>query len=182
MTSRCLRLFALALAAPLVLSSCSASFSEAFSKTKPPPCPPIYILADAATITKFRPGSGRDLTDVELEAEITGYKGSCSYNEAGAEVEIQVGISVKRGPANTTRTGELSYFVAIPKFYPAPDAKAVFTVPVNFPVGMDLARVNDEDVVMRIPVKDKEIINNYEIYLGFQTTPDELDMNRRAKR
>lgn len=181
MTPRCLRLFALALAAPLALSGCT-SFSEAFSKTKPPPCPPIYILSDTATITKFRPGGGRDLTDVELEAEITGYKGSCSYNEKGAAVEIQVGMNVKRGPANTTRAGELSYFIAIPKFYPAPAAKAVFTVPINFPEGMDQARVNDEDVVMHIPVKDKDVVNNYEIYIGFQTSPDELEMNRRTKR
>lgn len=182
MTSRCLRLLTLALAAPIALAGCSTSFSEAFTKTKPPPCPPIYILSDTAKITKFRPGGGRDLTDVELEAEVIAYKGHCSYNDKGATVEIQVSFDVKRGPASVSRKGELTYFVAIPKFYPAPQAKAEFTVPVSFPEGMDQARVNDDDVVMQIPVKDKEIINNYEIYLGFQTSPEELEMNRRAKR
>ena len=54
-------------------------------------------------------------------------------------------------------------------------------MPVAFPEGMNHARVNDEDVVMHIPIHDKEIVNNYEIYLGFQTTPEELEANRRAK-
>ena len=181
MTSRCLRSIASALAASLVLSGCSG-LTQAVTKVKPPPCPPIYILSDASHITKFRPGKGRDLTDVEMEAEVIAFKGTCSYDDKGATVEIQVSFDVKRGPAGSSGKSELRYFVAIPKFFPAPEAKAEFTFPVAFPDGVNQARVNDEDVVMRIPVGDKDIINNYEIYLGFQTTPEELEMNRRAKR
>jgi hypothetical protein len=182
MTPRLARLMILALVAPLALSGCS-SFNLLDPKKKaPPPCPPIYILSDVAKLTKFRPGQGRDLTDVELEAEIIAFKGNCSYNEKGAEIEIQVGFDVKRGPASTAREAELSYFVAIPKFYPAPEAKAVFTVPVVFPVGNDQARTTDSDVFMSIPVKNKDIINDYEIYLGFQVSPEELETIRRMKR
>lgn len=180
MTFRLARLMAFALAAPLALSGCSNGLLQ--PKKAPPPCPPIYILADAAKVTKFRPGTGIDLTDVELEAEIVAFKGNCSYDDKGAIVEIQVGFDVKRGPANASREAELTYFVAIPKFYPAPEAKAVFTVPVAFPPGMDQARTTDNDVVMRIPVKDKDVINDYEIYLGFQMSPQELENNRRLKR
>ena len=181
MTFRSARFLALALAAPLALAGCD-TLTQIATKTKPPPCPPIYILADAAKVTKFRPGSGRDLTDVVLEAEVIAYKGNCWYDEKGAVVEMQVSLAVKRGPAATGPDSELTYFVAIPKFYPSPEAKAEFTVPVKFPAGMNEARVNDDDVVMRFPVKDKEVINNYEIYLGFQETAEELEMNRRAKR
>lgn len=180
MTSRSVRLLALALAAPIALSGCD-TLTQLASKTKPPPCPPIYILSDTAKITKFRPGSGRDLTDVELEAEVVAYKGNCSYDDKGATVEVQVSFDVTRGPASTSRNTELTYFVAIPKFYPAPEAKAEFTFPISFPEGVDQARVNDEDVILHIPVKDREVINNYEIYLGFQATPEELERNRRAK-
>ena len=80
MTSRRFRLLALALAAPIALSGC-AGFTEALTKKKPPPCPPIYILSDASHITKYRPGTGRDLTDVDMEAEIIAYKGQCSYDD-----------------------------------------------------------------------------------------------------
>lgn len=177
MTSRVLRLVAAAIVAPIALSGCSV-----FQKKAPPPCPPVYILSDASHVTKFRPGPGRDLTDVEMEAEVIAFKGGCSYDDKGANVELQLSFMVKRGAAGRGRNFELSYFVAIPKFFPDPAAKGVFTVPVVFPEGVDQARVNDEDVTMAIPVKDKDVINNYEIYIGIQTTPEELELNRRSKR
>ncbi len=182
MPQRFPRLIALALMAPIALAGCEGFNLLDPKKKAPPPCPPIYILSDAAKVTKFRPGQGHDLTDVELEAEIVGFKGECSYGEKGALVEMRVSFDVTRGPASTSREAELSYFIAIPKFYPNPDAKAVFTVPVTFPAGMNQARTTDDDVVMRLPVKNKEIINDYEIYLGFQMSPEELEINRRTKR
>jgi hypothetical protein len=177
MTLRFARLAAAALAAPIVLSGCSV-----FQKKTLPPCPPIYILADASTLTKYRPGPGRDLTDVEAEAEIVGFKGNCSYDANGAEVTIQVSVDAKRGPANASRKATLPYFVAIPYFYPKPEAKAVFPLTVEFPEGVSDVRVTDEEVTLRIPVKDQEIIDKYEIFLGFQETEEELEHNRRLRR
>jgi len=162
---------------PLVLASCSV-----LQKQEVPPCPPVYILADAGKLTKFRPGPGRDLTDVEYEAEIQGYTGGCKYDEKGAIVDLQVSFALKRGPADTDRKAEFSYFTAIPHFYPAPEAKAVFPVTIDFPEGVNYVRFTDEEVVMRVPVKDKDVINKYEIYLGFQETAEELDRNRVGKK
>jgi hypothetical protein len=151
-------------------------------KDKAPPCPPVYILSDAAHITKFRSGAGRDLTDVEFEGEIVGYKGECSYDAKGAIVDLLVSFELKRGPAASGRTVDISYFVAIPKFYPIDEAKAVMAAQAVFPDGTETMRVTDDGVAMRIPVKDKELIDQYEIYLGFQTSSEELEMNRRMKR
>lgn len=162
---------------PLALASCSV-----FGKKEIPPCPPIYLLSDASKLTKFRPGSGRDLTDVEYEAEIVGYTGGCQYDEKGAIVDLQVSFALKRGPADTDHKADFSYFVAIPHFYPSPDAKAEFATSVTFPEGTNYVRYTDEEVVMRVPVKDKDIIQKYEIYLGFQETREELDRNRVGKK
>lgn len=162
---------------PLALASCSV-----FQKKEPPPCPPIYILADAGKLTKYRAGSGRDLTDVEYDAEILGYTGGCKYDEKGAIVDLQVSFALKRGPADTDHQAEFSYFVAIPHYYPAPDAKAEFLTTVTFPQGTNYVRYTDEEVVMRVPVKDKDVIGKYEIYLGFQETQEELDRNRAGKK
>ena len=179
-TRRIARLAFLVLVAPLVLSGCDA-MSRVKGKVAPP-CPPVYILSDTATITKYRAGGGHDLTDVEVEAEVVGFKGDCIYDDKGGEISLQLSFNVRRGPAAATRTVELTYFVAIPKFYPAPEAKGIFTFPITFPETADQLRVSDEEVVMRIPVKTKELIDKYEIYLGFQTSADELEMNRRTKR
>jgi hypothetical protein len=154
-----------------------------FSSKKPlPPCPPVLILSDAARITKFRPGPGRDLTDVESEAEIIAFTGGCTQDAKGITMDLQLGFDVKRGPAAQGRTTELTYFIAIPKFYPEEQAKAVFTLPVTFPAGVDQARVTDDQVTLRIPMQPKDTVDDYLIYLGFQTTPEELEMNRRLKR
>jgi len=165
------------LAMAVALSGCSA-----LTKSEPPPCPPVYILSDASHVTKFRPGSGRDLTDVEVEAEIVGFKGECGYDAKGANVDLSVSLEVRRGPAAVSREATLSYFVAIPKFYPAEEAKAVIAVPVVFCEGVESIRIADEGVRMQIPVKNRELIDQYEIYLGFQTTAEELELNRRTKR
>lgn len=163
------------LALPL-LASCSL-----LEKKVPPPCPPIYLLGDTATLTKYKPGKGRDLTDIEFSAEIQGYSGDCSYDEKGAMVEFQVTFNLTRGPADDDRKANFEYFLAVPLYYPAPSAKAVFPVEVTFPEGANYVRHTDESVVMRVPVKDKDVIQKYEIYLGFQTSADELEDNRKAR-
>jgi len=159
-----------------VLAGCAG-----LNAKEPPPCPPVYILGDTQHVTKYRLGAGRDLTDVELEAEVVGFKGECHYDGKGAIVDLGVSFDVKRGPAASGREAELTYFVAIPKFYPADSAKAVVTAPIRFPDGVESARINDEGVTLRIPVKNREVIDQYEIYIGFQLTPEQLDQNRKQR-
>ncbi len=174
------------LGAGIVLVAVSLALASCTTKKDPPACPPVYILSDTSKITKYRPGPGHDLTDVDVEAEIVGFHGECKYKakEGGGWdvlVDLQVAIEAKRGPANTTGKTDLSYFIAIPSFYPSPDAKAVFPLTIAFPQGLMTVRSVDEAVALKIPVKANELIDKYEVYLGFQTTPDELERNRRAK-
>ncbi|MBI5164752.1 MAG: hypothetical protein HY985_12725 [Magnetospirillum sp.] len=177
-----LPLAALLLVAP-TLTSCIGKPKE------PPPCPPVFILSDTSHITKFKSGPGRDLTDVEVEAEIVGYTGNCSYKAIkgrtdawDVEVELQISLEAKRGPANAARESNLSYFVAVPVFYPKPDAKADFDLTVPFPAGTDVVRHTDDPVTINIPVPADDIIDKYEVYIGFQTTVEQLERNRKAKR
>lgn len=175
MTVRAFRPFAAALGLALALGACTTD--------EPPPCPPIYILSDAKDVTKFRPGPGQDLTDIVAKAEIVGYHGSCSYKARGkdwdVDLELQVAVEAWRGPANTTRSADLTYFVAIPYFYPKDQAKAIFPLHVAFPAGSDQVRTVDEPLHLTIPVGSKDLISRYDIYLGFQTTPEELEHNRK---
>lgn len=175
-----LRSLSLAVLASFVLTGCGA-VDTIVNKKEPPPCPPVYILGDAGQVTKYRDGKGRDLTDVEAEVEVLGYNGACVYDEKGAEVEIQVRLGAKRGPADTDRKVSVEYFIAIPLYFPNPEAKAVFPVTIQFPEGANTVKYDDEPVVMRVPVKDGDTIQKYEIYIGIQTTPEELNRNRQAR-
>ena len=173
-------------ARPLVASLALLPLLAGCAKDKEiPPCPPVYILSDTSHVTHFRPGPGHDLTDVDIEAEIIGFHGECGFKpraEGGdVLVSLQVALDVKRGPANTSRKANLDYFVAIPTFFPQPQAKMVFPIAVEFPEGINEVRRVDEPVALTIPVKSHDVINNYEVYLGFQTTADELERNRATK-
>jgi len=169
----------------IALVAAAAAGCGPVGKKETPPCPPVYILPDAGHVTKYRAGPGRDYTDIEVQAEIVGYHGECLYKARGeawdVKVDLQVALEVKRGPANAARKSDLAYFVAMPMFFPKPEAKAEFPVTVTFPDNVDTVRHVDESVSLTIPMKSKDLIDKYEIYLGFQTTPEELERNRRSK-
>jgi hypothetical protein len=177
MTFRTFASSAALVAVTFALAGCSS-----LQKKEPPACPPVYVLGDASRVTKFKPGPGRDLTDVEVEAEIASFKGECGADDEGVRIELQVTVEARRGPADTDRKAELSYFLAIPAFFPAPEAKAVFPVAITFPEGDNTVRYTDEVVTLTIPVKAGEDADQYEVYVGFQTSQEELERNRKSRR
>ena len=61
-------------------------------------------------MTKFKPGPGRDITDILFEAEIVNFAGDCDYDEGQAEIELSVQIRVERGPANKGRDDRVRIF------------------------------------------------------------------------
>ena len=65
-------------------------------------CPRVAIVADAAYAEQFRPGPGRDLTDLASRAQIIRISGSCAYDEDGVTVTVTMPIAVERGPAPTS--------------------------------------------------------------------------------
>ncbi|CAN0370819.1 unnamed protein product, partial [Discosporangium mesarthrocarpum] len=143
-------------------------------------CPAVFILDDAKDLTKFKPGPGRDITDILFEAEIVNFVGDCDYDEGEAEIELSVQIRVERGPANKGRQVAFDYFAAIPKFSSHSEGKSVFTVTGEFE-GNRTRMLYQDDLTMTIPVRAPTDGAALEIVLGFQLTPEELKFNRSRK-
>ncbi len=142
---------------------------------EPVTCPEILILADAHRITQFRPG-GRDITDILAEGEITGYQGSCRNVDDAVEVTVALAFDIVRGPGNKDGQAAFSYFVAMPAFYPDPQAKAVLPVRVAFPENASSVRLVDEEVTLRVPLREGAPLP--EIFIGFQLGDAQLRYNR----
>jgi len=166
------------LTALLSLSAC-----KVFDKEEPPLCPRVSALADSVAVTKFRPGSGRDASDVTLKAEMTSFHGTCHYDFETRQMNIslELGIDAERRPAMTGRRADVAYYIAIPAFYPDPNAKQVLPVTLEFPSDSNQLHYVDSAVQISIPIADLKTLPRYEVFVGLQLTPDELTFNRQQK-
>jgi hypothetical protein len=171
------RAAALLVPVALLLSACSG---EMFQRTEERPCPPVLLESSTATLTQFRPGPGRDLTDVVMEAELAGYQGECQYDdETGVvTVDLALDINASLGPAATDRSQTLRYFVALPRFYPSERGKQVFETTLAFPDSMNRVRYVGEELSIEVPMDPNESALDYPIYIGFQLTQDQVEFNR----
>ena len=171
---------AVVLSGVAALSACSL-FGE---DELPPPCPEIAVLGDAASVTQFVEGPGRDLIDVLVEGDIADANGSCEYDvddETGIgtlAVEMVVSIELNRGPANRDRQADIGYFVAITDAERNILSKETFKATVPFPGNRNRLIWTDEPVYLGIPLKAKQTGKDFRIFLGLDVTRDELQFNR----
>ncbi len=151
----------------------------AINETQAPACPSVQTLAAADNVTKFRDGSGRDLTDVVMEAEIVGFDGFCETDieKRRVDVELIVTIDALRGPALREGSTELAYFVSVLDGDGEILRKPVFRTTFEFDGNVGRVRAQEE-LTLEIPVAPQFVGSDYDILLGFQLTGDERAYNQ----
>lgn len=157
-----------------------------FGKDVPSPCPRANILSDAASIVKYREGSGRDLTDVEFEGEITALSAKCEYvkDNSVIDMSVTVTIDVSRGQAlASSEERKVIYFVSIvDRLNQQILNKAQFEVPFKFPSGRNrLSTGGNEQISERINLRPGRNGIDYEVLVGFQLSEEQLRLNRRQR-
>jgi hypothetical protein len=172
----------------LILAGCeSAPDLNPWANKHPlPACPRIQLLKDTDTITAYRAGPGRDITDIRFEADLKGFAGECEYVGkdgvySAVNVTLKVAFDITRGPAEKGRTIDVAYFVAVPEFYPKPAGRQDFTARVSFPENRNSIRIIDEEVEISIPLSATRKGPGSKIYIGFQLTPDQIEFNRQKR-
>jgi hypothetical protein len=174
-----MRRFAAALAAVgaigLMLGGCSI-FRTKDNRT----CPVAGVLSDLDTVHEYRPGPGRDLTDLQFTAALGDVKGTCKYTAKGVDAEMTVVILGERGPALDRDTVEVEYFVAVT----GPDNrvlnKEVFRTTLSFAGGRNRTG-SGEELVETIPLPKGADGSLYRTEVGFQLTPEQVEINRRRR-
>lgn len=171
MSPKYLATVGLAAVAAMVFSGCS------FEPV--PPCPGIRIDTATSSLTEFKPGDGRDITDIKYQAEIVSFEGTCKFDDDGVEAVMDIDMIVAGGPAAQPGPIDLYYFVAIPRFFPDPVGKKVFTRSYRLPAGgARRERITESNVRIFVPLEDRLTAAGYDIYLGFQLTDEQLKYNR----
>lgn len=159
----------LGLVALPILASCA-------SEPENRPCPQAVVLADASRQTKFN-GQGRDLTDVIFEASIQTGSLVCEYDENELDVDLDVQVVAARGPANTDRFANISYFVAVARTDRTVLARESFDIAIPFPGNR--TRISAmEEIGQVITLAQGEDGSAYRIYVGLDLTREELEYNR----
>jgi hypothetical protein len=161
----------------LGLAACGSSDNAG----PPPPCPRIVTVADASHLTRFQ-GSGRDVKDVQFEAQIGELRSACVYivepdNKTRIETTLQAQTIASRGAAMVGDSAKFQYFVAIAKIGAGPLARRAFDVEIPLKGNETRAQSVDE-LTQTIPLQSGENGDNYVIYVGLVLTPDELKFNR----
>jgi hypothetical protein len=144
-----------------------------------PPCPNVRVDSATETLTRFKDGPGRDVTDIQYQAEIVGYKGQCVHHEESVDVVVDIDFRLTGGPAAQGGYADLYYFVAIPQFFPQPAGKKVFGVSTKVPQKTgEQIRFTESGVRISIPLKKDQPAAAFDIYAGFQLEAGQLDYNR----
>lgn len=178
----------LVLTAAALLGGCSNPFS---SKSAPPPvCPSATVLEEANRITVYRPGPGRDISDIAYEARLIGIDGDCSYeilnkSKVAAEqtyravtMNLRARIRVTPGPAMTGFKVPVTYFVGIPEFYPKPEGRSEFTREVETSAARTQVEITDANIEIRVPLNAQRRGESVSIFMGFVLTEEQLRENR----
>lgn len=146
-----------------------------------PDCPTTAVLADAADLRRYRTPDSQDLSDLVLDARITGLAGACAFADRRRSVQVTLSLSMNatRGPAAGDRSITIPYFVAVTDAENRILDKAVYTVAASFPANRSRVRMTGEEVTLTLPITAERPPASYTVVVGFQLTETELALNRR---
>jgi hypothetical protein len=161
-----------------------AAFALAGCSNKPvPPCPQVRVDSNTARYVKFVDTS-KDLTRIDHAIEMVGYDGQCKFGKKGVDLTMDLVFDVVAGPASKGGKVPVSYFIAIPQFYPKPEGKRVMTLQAELPKTAGArTRVKDSGVHVFIPLDRDEPGAAYDVYVGLQISDADAAYNesRRAQ-
>lgn len=148
-------------------------------------CPRVAVVGDASSLTRFRPGPGRDILDIDFQANMTDVRAACEYPDKKAErreVVVQVApvLVFSRGAANGDRKAQATYFVSVVRNAEVL-TKQEFVAAVDFVGNRSRVLFNDTEppITIDIPLSYKAAEYEYEVLLGLQLTPEELEETRK---
>ncbi len=149
-------------------------------------CPRVAVLSEAGSLTRFAPGSGRDILDVDFQGELADLVTECNFPKAKETRQVVVQLApvftLSRGAANTDRKAEFTYFVSVVRGEEIL-SKQLFEVESTFAGNRSRIVVRDDNppIMIDIPLASRNSQHEYEILVGFQLTQDELRHNQATR-
>lgn len=148
------------------------------------PCPLMGVLYDSSRLVKFASANSQRYANIEFTGEMQGVRGLCRYVEADPiTMNLEIDMAFGRGPAATADRQTYRYWVAVTRRGRAPIEKAYFDVDVRWDRGESVVTRTESIERIVIPRATPETSGeNFEILVGFELTPEQLQFNRDGRR
>ena len=148
------------------------------------PCPVGGAIYDAARYVSFDGDGSKVFTNIAYTGEITDVRLFCRYTgETPLEAEIEVDFAFGKGPMGAAASHDYPFFVAVTRRNGKVLAKEYFNVRGEFKRGSSVSGATELVNRIRIPRADESISGvNFEIVVGFELTPEQLEFNRGGQR
>ena len=144
-------------------------------------CPEILIPLNTERVTRFAPGTGRDITDVVLQAEVKFLSGECSLEEDNITMTFPIAVRGERGPAERDGVEVMDVFLAVA----TPDRKILTRreIPMTLPFEGNRTTIVSSDIVtVNIPRDEQQTVDDFLVFMGLALSRDELAYNREEQR
>ena len=158
------------LATGLVMSSCN----KRLQYISVGGCPAVGVLAHTGSLTRFN-STEQTNENVILDATIADLDFTCLESNT-IDTTISFSIQARRGPAMTNDVHSFTYMIVVIKDNYMITTKKKFTTQIRFAPGQDTAGVR-ETIVQHFDNNEVSLRYDYEIFVGFELTPDELKFN-----
>ena len=142
-------------------------------------CPTPLIAPDLDVAADLRPGSSGGPEDVRFGVKLNSVNSKCSTETIGLSAEVRIAFIVARADAKLTRA-EFAYFVAIADAQRNILNKKEYKVSVEFSPRLSRLNVTDQ-VAIGLPLHDLSDGGKYNIIVGLQLTPQQLEFNRKQE-
>jgi hypothetical protein len=142
------------------------------------------VLYDNARLVDFAAPDQQRYANIEFTGEMQGASGLCRYvDDDPITMSIDIEMAFGRGPAATSDRQTYRYWVAVTRRGIAPIEKAYFDVDVRFPRGEAVVNRTERIERIVIPRATPDLSGeNFEILVGFELTPEQLQFNREGRR
>lgn len=148
------------------------------------PCPLMGVLYDNSRLVSFAGPDQNRYANISFTGEMQGVRGLCRYVDADPiTMNLEVDMAFGRGPASTSDRQTYRYWVAVTRRGRAPIEKAYFDVDVRWNRGEQVVTRTERIEHIVIPRANAEVSGeNFEILVGFELTPEQLQFNRDGRR
>jgi len=147
-------------------------------------CPLMGVLYESSRLVQFAQPNAQRYANIAYTGEMEGVHGLCRYVDANPiTMNVDISMEFGRGPAASSDHRTYRYWVAVTRRGRVPIAKQYFDVDVAFPRNQQVvSRVEHINRIV-IPRANADISGeNFEILVGFELTPEQLQFNRDGRR